>query len=153
MKVCLTCSAGGHFTEMLKITESIRDHDYFFITYYDRTKEGLKGVYFLGYNDLSNDKLDKSVKLVISFLQIIRILSREKPAVIITMGGSLISILVCFIGKAMGSKIVFIESLACITNPSASGKIIYPIADLFLVQWEPLVKKYGGKARYMGKLI
>jgi hypothetical protein len=48
---------------------------------------------------------------------------------------------------------VFIESFSRINSPSMTGRIIFRIADLFIVQWRGLLKFYGAKAIYGGELI
>ena len=55
----------------------------------------------------------------------------------------------CYIGKLFGSKIIFIESFAKRDSANLSGKMVYPIADLFMVQWESMLKVYP-KAVYKG---
>jgi hypothetical protein len=40
-----------------------------------------------------------------------------------------------------------------VKNPSLAGKLIFPIADLFLVQWESLCEILGEKAKYVGRVI
>jgi beta-1,4-N-acetylglucosaminyltransferase len=82
-----------------------------------------------------------------------RILLKERPDVVISTGGGEIAIPFCYAGKLMGAKVVFIETLARVTTRSAAGKLIYPIADLFLVQWESLLKLYGSKAQYWGNVL
>ena len=47
---------------------------------------------------------------------------------------------------------MFVESFARAQSLSLSGRILYPIADLFLVQWPALVAKYP-RAEYHGVLI
>ena len=46
-------------------------------------------------------------------------------------------------------KIIFIETFANIHTKTATGKLLYPISDLFIVQWKDMTKlykdaKYGG---------
>ena len=48
----------------------------------------------------------------------------------------------CYIGKIFGSKIIFIETFANRNSKTLSGRLVYPIADLFLVQWEEMLKLY-----------
>ena len=55
----------------------------------------------------------------------------------------------CYLGKLFGKKIVYIESYARMNNKSLSGKLIYPIASLFIVQWKEMLKLYP-KAKYLG---
>ena len=58
----------------------------------------------------------------------------------------------CYIGKLFGSKIIFIETYANMNSKTLSGKLVYPIAHLFLVQWESMTKLYP-KAKYIGPLF
>ena len=42
-----------------------------------------------------------------------------------------------------------IETYANKNTKTATGKLVYPIADLFIVQWEEMLKVYP-KATYLG---
>mmetsp|Transcript_19466 Transcript_19466/g.48496 ORF Transcript_19466/g.48496 Transcript_19466/m.48496 type:complete len:184 (+) Transcript_19466:214-765(+) len=46
------------------------------------------------------------------------------------------------IGWKTGTKIVFVESFCRVNSLSLTGKLLYPIADLFAVCWEQLQEKY-----------
>lgn len=60
----------------------------------------------------------------------------------------------CFLGKFFfKSKVIFIESFCRIKEPSLSGKLIYPVSDLFLVQWKEMLKFYGERAIYRGAVV
>ena len=49
----------------------------------------------------------------------------------------------------MGSRIIYIETFANIQTKTATGKLLYPISDLFVVQWKDMQKLYK-KAKYGG---
>lgn len=112
-------------------------------------------------SNLSNTYLldfeEKGIKFKImlfkTLLKAFDILIKEKPDVIVSTGGGEIAVPFSYIGKMMGAKVIFIDTLARVTTPSGGGKLVYPIADLFLVQWEPLLKIYGKKSKYWGKII
>lgn len=87
----------------------------------------------------------KHLKLIISS---VIILIREKPNIIISTGGGN-SLWICLIGKIFFKKIIWIESITSITSLTLSGSIIYPISDLFIVQWEELHRLYK-KSTYWG---
>lgn len=62
---------------------------------------------------------------------------------------------VLFLLKFFGfcnTKIIYIESLARVNQLSWSGKLILPIADRFIVQWENLIYKHK-RVEYYGILI
>ena len=54
------------------------------------------------------------------------------------------------LGEMWGSRIIWIDCIARYKRVSLSGRIIYRIADLFMVQWPELAEKYS-KAVYCGR--
>ena len=75
-------------------------------------------------------------------------LIKIRPKAIVTTGTHT-AVPICYIGKLFGCKIVYIETFANITTKTLAGKIIYPIADKFIVQWESMKKLYP-KSEYFG---
>ncbi|RKY56217.1 MAG: capsular biosynthesis protein [Candidatus Neomarinimicrobiota bacterium] len=146
MKVCIVCSDGGRLTEILQIIEAFEGHEFFFITYNILGGRDLRKVYQLKI-------LKKNPLRYLSVIPaIVKILLKEKPDLIISNGAE-VAIPTLYIAKLFGIKIIFIESWCRINKPSTTGKLIYPIADVFLVQWRQLLKKYGKKARYEGGIF
>ncbi len=74
------------------------------------------------------------LNLLVNFFQAFSIFLREKPDVVISTGAD-VSVPLMLIAKLFLRKVVFIESFCRVKTPSLSGKIMYPLADLFLVQW------------------
>lgn len=79
------------------------------------------------------------------------ILRQEDPDVVITTG-ALIAYPFCLIAKLRGKKVVYIESFARVHDRSLTGRLVYPFADLFLVQWESMLECYP-KAKYVGGIF
>lgn len=147
MKIALVCSHGGHLTEILYLSEAFDGHDTFFITYDNfRTKELDYRKYLIKNIGTSPLRMSKS------FIEIFGILWNEKPDIIISTGSE-IAIPAFFVAKFLGIKTVFIESWCRVKTRSATGKIVYPLSDEFLVQWPELLKLYGKKAKYKGAVI
>jgi len=88
------------------------------------------------------------IKFIRNWVQAGSLLIKESPDVIITTGSG-IAIPICILGRLLGKKIVFIETAAAVRVLSLTGKIIYPLAHLFIVQWKYLLPKYP-KAVYGG---
>ena len=151
MKICLAFSAGGHLTQMLRLMDAFEDHDVFFVTIKEKSSENLSNVHYL-MDTAGPTKIHMIFNMTIVAIQSLKIILKERPRVIVSTGAD-VTIPICYIGKSFGVKIIFIESLSRLTSKSGSGKIIYPIADLFLVQWESLLGKYGKKAKYWGKVL
>lgn len=146
MKICLTCSHGGHLTEILKLMDAFKGHDVFFITYKGMRAKDLGKKYTLknfGRNPL---------RFLISIPTVIQILLKEKPDIVISTGSE-IAIPVFYIAWILGIRTMFIESLCRVKEPSMTGKIVYPISGVFLVQWKQLLDKFGKKAQYWGNVL
>jgi hypothetical protein len=149
LKIALVCSHGGHLTEMEMLWPTFFGHDCFLVSYRCQRTEELTLVqrkyllHHIGTNVL------RAIKAII---RAILILAQERPDVILSTGAE-IAIPFLWIGKALGAKVVYIESWCRIQTRSGTGPLVYPVTDLFLVQWPDLVCQYGPKARYFGGLI
>lgn len=146
MKICLACSGGGHLTQILQLKEIYKNYDYFFITFRRIDTENLENAYYV------EDPKRNPLKMAENFFQSLIILLKEKPDVVITTGAG-VAVLPSYIAKMLGAKIIYIESFSRTENPSLTGRLLYPIADVFLVQWKKLLEKYGPKAKYEGSVF
>lgn len=147
MKLALVCSHGGHLTELMYLLDAFKEHEIFFITYDNfRTRE-------LTYRKYLMENIGTNpIKMSVGFLKTFKILSKEKPDIIISTGSE-IAIPAFIIAKLLGIKTIFIESWCRVKTKSGTGKLVYPLSDLFLVQWPELLELYGKKAKYVGAVI
>jgi len=148
MKVCLACSGGGHLTEILFIRPFYKKHEHFFVTFKRPNTINLtknERVHFI------IDPKRNPIKLIKNIIQSFKIIIEERPDVIISTGAG-VAVPICYFGKLFGTKVIFIESFARIEKPGFAGRLVYPISDLFIVQWERLLEFYP-KAVYGGLLV
>tara|TARA_Y100000310_G_C20671613_1_gene810608 strand:+ start:1583 stop:1996 length:414 start_codon:yes stop_codon:yes gene_type:complete len=104
-----------------------------------------------------NPRLMKDKSLITVFfnmfpatLRALKILRKSKPHTIISAGPSM-TIPLFWVAKLLGIKTIFIESWVRVHNKSQTGRFVYPISDLFLVQWSSMKKVYP-KAVFAGRL-
>ena len=128
-KVLFISSTGGHLNELLQLKPMFQKYDSYIVT--ENTKSNLK---------LKEEYGDKISFLVYG--------TKIRPKVIITTGAHTAGPMCC-IGKIFGSKIIYIETFANISSRTMTGNLIYKFADLFIVQWEEMLKLYP-KAVYWG---
>jgi beta-1,4-N-acetylglucosaminyltransferase len=147
MKVALVCSHGGHLTEILHLLEAFEGDEIVLITYRSMRTSELTYKKYLLENIYWNP-----VKMVKAFSTFFSIYRKERPDLIVSTGSE-IAIPAFYTAKLFRIPTVFIESWCRVRTTSGTGKIIYPIADLFLVQWPQLAALYGKKAQYAGALI
>ena len=146
-KIGLIGSHGGHFVEILQLLEAFEGYPYFFLTYNEKATFNQKNTYYI------TNFAKNPFSLITGILKIFFTFLKERPRVLFSTGAEL-AIPSFFIGKFFfRTKLIYLECSAQVYSPSLTGRWVYPITDLFMVQWEPLLNRYGLKATYVGGLI
>lgn len=152
-KVLFVSSAGGHLDEVLQLEELRKKYEYLLVTEDLESTKSLKSKYNVKY--IKPDVMGRGIKyfwnIFINFFLSFGILIKFKPKVIITTG-SHTAFPMCVIGKLMGIKIVYILSYARVNSKAKTANLVYPFADLFMVQWQSAQKLYP-KSIYKGGLF
>ena len=81
----------------------------------------------------------------------IELYEKEKPDMIISSGAA-VAVPFFYVGKIIGAKLIYIEVFDRVKKPTITGKMVYPIADKFVVQWEEQKKIYP-KAINLGSIF
>lgn len=146
-KIGLICSPGGHLVEVLQLLDAFQDSPLFFLTYKEKATLNLGNTYYVA--NFARSPLN----LIVGIIKIFFIFLRERPTILFSTGAEL-AIPSFYIGKLLfRTKLIYLECSAQVYRPSLTGRWVYPIADLFLVQWTSLLQHYGSKAKYVGGLI
>lgn len=152
--VLFVSSAGGHLTELLHLETLFGQYHSVVITEKTETTKSIKlrgvDIVFLNYASRSNMIRFIWINVRNVFASVV-LFTKYAPHVIVTTGANT-AVPLCLIGKLLGSKIIYIETVANSEKSSITGKIIYPISDLFIVQWESMLKHFP-KAVYWGWLF
>ena len=149
LKVCLVGSSGGHLTHLYMLKPFWQKHDRFWVTF---DKEDARSL-------LEGEKMipcyyptNRSIKaLLINTKLAWKVLRKEKPDLIISSGAA-VAVPFFYLGKMMGAKCIYIEVFDRIDHSTITGKLIYRIADKFIVQWEEMKKIYP-KAENLGSIF
>ncbi len=148
IKMSLVCSVGGHLNSLLHLEPLFMRHEFSFVTFYSPILEDFQ---YINKCSFLVDPKRNPFKFILCFFQSLRYFLKFKPDIIISNGGG-IAIPMLLLSYVFRKKIVFIEDACRITSPSVTGRIAYFLADIFLVQWAPLLKRYP-KGRYVGLLL
>lgn len=81
----------------------------------------------------------------------IRALRSERPDLILSTGAA-VAVPFFAVGKLLGAKTVYIEIIDRIDSPTLTGKLVYRMTDVFVVQW-PELKQVYPKAVYIGSVF
>jgi len=154
-KVMFISSTGGHFKELMRFEPLFKKYKVTIVTESSKSKKDLKKTY-RKYNisfllRKSKNPIIDIIKLGLNCWISLFYFIKYRPKYIVTTGAHTAGPMCC-IGKIFGSKIIFIETMANINTPTATGRKIYKFADLFIVQWEDMLEVYP-KAVYGGWII
>ena len=149
MKICLVGSSGGHLTHLYMLKAIWEEKERFWVTF---DKDDARSL-------LKNEKMypcyyptNRSIKALIKNTKIAwRILRTEKPDLIISSGAA-VAVPFFYLGKLLGSKLIYIEVFDRIDAPTLTGKLVYTITDRFIVQWDEMKKIYP-KSIYLGSIF
>ena len=139
MKVCLVGSSGGHLAHLYMLKPFWNNKERFWVTFNKQDANSLlknEKVYNCYFPTNRNFK-----NLIKNTILSFKVLKKEKPDLIISSGAA-VAVPFFYIGKLMGAKLIYIEVFDRIDKPTLTGKLVYPIADKFIVQWEEAKKVY-----------
>ena len=147
MKIAYVTSEGGHLTELLYLSSKINGPDDFFVTF-----ESPRTLALPIKKYLVPDFWSRPTKIISAMVSMIKIIHEEKPDVMISTGSE-IAIPFFYLGKLLGIKTVFIESYTRVNEATITGMLVYPLTNIFLVNWEELLPKYGKRAKFWGSMF
>lgn len=122
------------------------DQDVFWITYAAPRTEALARAYRL--RNIGRNPW----RMLVAAIRIAMILRRERPRLLISTGSE-IAIPAFYVARLFGIRTIFIEVWTRVSRPTGSGRLVYPVADRFFVQWPQMAERYGSRARYEGGLL
>ncbi len=139
-KICLVSSPGGHLFHLIKLKKWWSKYPHFWISKNSIDSKTMIGnkeeIYYANFPEQRN-----IINFIKNLVLAIKIIYREKPDIIISSGAG-IAPPFFLVGKLLGSKLIFVEIYDFIKYPTLSGKMIYPFADLFIVQHKQQLKSY-----------
>lgn len=153
-RVIFISSTGGHLNELMMLKDSMLKCNSYVITEKDDASSYVKEEFKGRCNYLKATTRYQLSYLVWSMYNLILSLYyfiKINPDVIVSTG-SHTAVPMCYIAKIFHRKVIYIESFANMASKSLAGKLVYPIADVFIVQWESMLKLYP-KAIYGGWLF
>ncbi len=156
LRILCVASGGGHLEQMLACVDALGGHRIVIGLYRWRNLAGFEhpGVDHLRFVMCGGSgSIGVIGSLLAGVFQWAWIILTERPDVILSTGAEL-AIAPIVLGKVLfRRRTVFLETAARMEHPSGTGKVAYPFCDAFFVQSEAMLKHYGPKARYVGRLL
>ena len=144
-RVIFIATNGGHLSEILVLKPLFKKYDTTLVTEKTKTTIDLvkkyPRVYYLMFGSDRHNILVYGIRLILNAFKSLFIYLIVWPDVIVSTGAHFAGPMLC-LGKELDSKTIFIETLANSSKRSATGNLIYQIADLFIVRWDEMLKLY-----------
>jgi len=145
-RIVLAASAGGHWVQLLRLRPAFEDFQIDYISTLPFDEKELNGKLHVVTDANMSEKL-KAMKMA---LQVFWVLLKVRPKFIVTTG-ALPGLASIAIGRLIGAKTIFIDSIANAEKMSLSGKGAKYFAHVWLTQWPDLAVTDGPD--YWGKVL
>jgi beta-1,4-N-acetylglucosaminyltransferase len=149
VKILLVCSSGGHLAQLYRLRSWWDRYDRVWVTFADAhaisllADERMVVAYSPTTRNLAN--------AVRNLLLAIAVIRAERPDVVLSDGAG-VAFPFFLIAKAARVRTVYLEVYDRITQPTLTGRLCYPLADLFLLQWPEQARSYP-RGRVVGCLL
>jgi UDP-N-acetylglucosamine:LPS N-acetylglucosamine transferase len=138
-KLMAVASGGGHWVQLLRISSAFQNCDVAFVTVDESYRCQATGHRFYAVNDATRWSKFGLIRMA---LKLAWIILKERPQVIVSTGAAP-GYIALRLGRVMGARTIWLDSIANVDRLSLSGQKIGPYADLWLTQWSHLAKGEG----------
>ncbi len=145
-RTILAYSPGGHFSELERALAGIRLTDCLHVTYRSPHRPPPPGrVHYLCHPRRS------VLRFLVNLVQSLWLVWRERPEIVISSGAD-VAFATLLWGKLFGATVIFLETAGSL-EPSLTGRLVYPFADLFIVQWPQELARFPRAVPAEGLLL
>jgi UDP-N-acetylglucosamine:LPS N-acetylglucosamine transferase len=146
-KVLAISSGGGHWVELLRLRPAFDGHFMVFVTVDETYRAHVGSAPLRVVPDTTRwDRLG----MLRCAAQVLRVLLEERPDVVVSTG-ALPGFFGVVLGRALGARTIWVDSLANVDELSMSGQKVGRFADLWLTQWPELARPGG--PRFAGSVL
>lgn len=144
--ILLVTPSGGHLTEMRNLLPCYKDRPHHFVinTPIVQTPDMIGKTTIISISQ-------RDWKFFVNLFEAWEIIRRERPKVILTTGGGF-SVAFALVGKLFGVPTIYVETVAKVIVPTATGRVMYPLANRFFYQW-PYLERFFPKGRFIGLIL
>ncbi len=139
-RVHLAASGGGHLELLRRASSSLEGYDRTWLTTPGRAADDLcrRGERVLVLPPFDRRNLGGA-----NFRVSVRLVRRERPETVITSGAGVVLVF-CALSRARGARVLFVETMARVTDASQSGRLLSRLAHRTLVQWVEAQRELPG---------
>jgi UDP-N-acetylglucosamine:LPS N-acetylglucosamine transferase len=147
-RILLVASGGGHWVELKRLSAAFEGFDSLYASTlpYEKAPSGSRPV-----ATLRDGSRSSPASLAVMFLQVLLLLVRFRPDFVVTTGAAP-GVFAIRIGRLIGAKTIWIDSIANAEELSLSGRLVGKYVDLWLTQWPHLMEMHP-QLQFFGAVI
>ncbi len=138
-RVLAVASGGGHWIQMRRVASAFEGCEVVYAGVHPDYAQQVPGSRLHVVRDAN--QWERLGLLQLAF-QMLRIVLRERPDVVFSTGAAPGFFALLF-GRLIGARTIWLDSLANVERLSLSGRIVKPVAQLWLTQWPELARPEG----------
>jgi hypothetical protein len=146
-KLLAVSSGGGHWVQLLRIRHAFEGCDVTFVTVHESYRAQVPNHKFYLVNDANRWN---KIALLKAARRLAWIIWQEKPDIVVSTGAAP-GYFALRLGRLMGARTIWLDSIANVEELSMSGHRIGHCADLWLTQWPHLARPEG--PHYAGSVL
>lgn len=148
-RIVLVGSSGGHLAQLLRLRPWWEQHDRLWITFPTQdSKSLLVGESVLWAHHPTTRNLPNAARnLVLAW----KTLRRYRPHIVVSSGAG-VAFPFFVAARLLGARTVYIEVYDRIDLPTMTGKLCYPLSDVFMLQW-PQQRRFYRRGELVGPLL
>ena len=139
-KLLAISSGGGHWVQLSRLQSAFSDVEVAFVSVDSIYAEDVPGKRFYSIRNVTRRD---SFGFIILALQLLLILFKERPNVVITTGAAPALVALALAKFLFRARTMWIDSIANCERLSTSGLMARNVADVWLTQWPHLAKDDG----------
>lgn len=146
-RVLAIASGGGHWIQLLRLRPAFAGMDITYATVDATSREDVRPAPFFRIPDANRTQ---KIRLIFLLMRLAWVVIRVRPHTIVTTGAAP-GYLAIRLGKLIGARSLFLDSMANAHRLSLSANLAERHADMLLTQWPHLAKPNGPE--YRGSVV
>ncbi|WP_095594471.1 glycosyltransferase family protein [Actibacterium pelagium] len=143
-RVLAVSSQGGHWEQLWQLLPAFEEMDTYLVCAGAETQNDRQVRRVVDCNRHT------PIRALVCFFQLVRIALTLRPHFVVSTG-ALPGAIALAVGRMIGARTIWVDSLANAEALSQSGRFVRPVSDLHLTQWPEVSARTG--SQYYGSLL
>jgi beta-1,4-N-acetylglucosaminyltransferase len=135
LRLLLVSSTGGHLLQLVALREAFEGFERVWVTFdAGDSRALLAGEEVVHAHSPTNRNVPNLLRNTVLAWRVVR---KVRPRVVVTTGAG-VAVPFAWLGRILGARVVYVESLTRIDEPSLTYRLIKPVVSRTYVQWPEL---------------